>query len=494
MESIEIRRKVFYQQEKATPPMRWPLRYQILIPMVGIMVCAIVGVTLCHAYLSTNQIKLQIRDQFRQIAHTLNDATFPLTEAVLSQTKGLSGADFVLVGQKGDVVSSTRSGFVPQTVSHEPPAWNRLQISDVSQSGDTRFFHTVVKIQQRPRTQNLEYLHIYYPVKEYREALSNAIYPSLLAGSIALVVVAFLATVIAARVTRPLQLLDRKVAQIAQGNFRPMKLPTRDDEIRDLSISINQMAGQLGDYEDEIKRSERLKTLGQLRGAIAHQLRNAVTGCRIALDLHLRKCHESEDETLQVANRQLCMIEQYLQSFLENKGGHFSSFKAVCLNEIVSRTISLVMPTAKHFGIELENAAVADTISIQGDAESLEQLVTNLLLNAIEAAVPVETDQNAMAGDLGQVSIRLFQSHPESVTLEVEDTGAGPDPTIVNKMFEPLVTAKKDGTGLGLFVASEIVKNHAGQIRWERRDRKTCFIVELPLVNAENKRVEITDR
>jgi len=473
--------------------MRWPLRYQILIPMVGIMICAIVSVTLWHAYLSTNQIKLQIRDQFRQIAHTLNDATFPLTVAVLNQTKGLSGADFVLVGQNGEILSSTRPDFVPLAVSHEPPVWNELQISDVIQTDNTQFFHAVVKVQQRSRTPDLRYLHIYYPVKEYREALSNAIYPSLLAGSIALAVVAFLATVIAARVTRPLQRLDRKVAQIAHGNFQPMLQPNRDDEIRDLSISINQMAELLGDYEDEIKRSERLKTLGQLRGAIAHQLRNAVTGCRIALDLHLRKCPEIQDETLEVANRQLSMIEQYLQSFLENKGHHFSSFERVCLSEIVAKVISLVAPTAGHFGIELKNLSVEEAISIQGDVESLEQLISNLMLNAIEAAVPVEPDRSSKTADVGQVSIRLFQSSPESVTLEVQDSGSGPDPAIANKMFEPLVTAKKDGTGLGLFVASEIVKNHGGQIRWERRDQQTCFIVELPLMNVENECVEITN-
>lgn len=474
--------------------MRWPLRYQILIPMVGIMVCAIVSVTLWHAYLSTNQIKLQIRDQFRQIAHTLNDATFPLTDAVLSQTKGLSGADFVLASRKGEVLSSTRPGFVPQPVVNEPPAWNQLQISDVVQNPDASFFHTVVKIQTRPRTQGMQYLHIYYPVKAYREALSNALYPSLLAGSLALVIVAFLAMVIASRVTRPLQRLDKKVAQIAQGNFQPMIQPNRDDEIRDLSISINQMAELLGHYEDEVKRSERLKTLGQLRGAIAHQLRNAVTGCRIALDLHLRNCEQSQDESLQVANRQLCHIEQYLQSFLENKGSHFSSDERVCLNEVVSRMVSLVTPTAKHFGIELENVADTEAISIQGDAESLEQLVNNLLLNAIEAAVPVDSDSNAKTSDPGRVRIRLFQSSQESVTLEVLDTGAGPEPMIVNKMFEPLVTGKKDGTGLGLFVASEIVKNHAGQIRWERRDQMTCFIVNLPMAVKENERVKITDR
>ncbi|QDT88669.1 sensor histidine kinase [Gimesia algae] len=475
--------------------MRWPLRYQILIPMMGIMVCAIVVVTLLHAWLATNQIKLQIRDQFRQIAHTLDEATFPLTGAVLNQTKGLSGADFVLVDQDNEVYSSTRPDYVPVAVKLEPPDWNQLRISDVIETGDTHFFHTVVKIQQPARTKELRYLHIYYPVKAYREALSNAIYPSLLAGSIALIVVAILATVIAGRVTRPLQRLDRKVAQIAHGDFHPMILPARNDEIRDLSISINQMAELLGDYEDEVKRSERLKTLGQLRGAIAHQLRNAVTGCRIALDLYLRKCADSEqDETLQVANRQLCMIEQYLQSFLENKAGHFSSFEPVCLNEIVERLMSLLEPTARHGGIKLINESVEEPMTVQGDTESLEQLMSNLILNAIEATLSVKTDPDSQSDSEAEVRLKLFPGGPESVILEVTDTGPGPESAIVNKMFEPLVTAKKDGTGLGLFVAREIVQNHNGRLFWERRGQQTCFIVELPVFQVEKVCVEITNR
>ncbi|MCA9004865.1 MAG: HAMP domain-containing histidine kinase [Planctomycetaceae bacterium] len=475
--------------------MRWPLRYQILIPMVGIMVCAIVSVTLLHAWLATNQIKLQIRDQFRQIAHTLNEATFPLTVAVLNQTKGLSGADFVLVEPDNEVLSSTRPDFVPAAVKQNPPEWNQLQISDVIETGDTRFFHAVVQIHQRSPTDDVQYLHIYYPVKAYREALSNAIYPSLLAGSIALIVVAILATVIAGRVTRPLQRLDRKVAQIAHGDFHPMTLPARDDEIRDLSISINQMAELLGDYEDEVKRSERLKTLGQLRGAIAHQLRNAVTGCRIALDLYLRKCADSEqDETLQVANRQLCMIEQYLQSFLENKAGHFSSFEPVCLNEIVEKLMSLLEPTARHGGVRLINDSVEEPLTIEGDAESLEQLISNLILNAIEATLSVRTEPDSQQELEAEVRLKLFPSGLESVILEVTDTGPGPESAIVSKMFEPLVTAKKDGTGLGLFVAREIVQNHGGQLHWERRGRQTCFIVELPVYQVENARVEIINR
>lgn len=475
--------------------MRWPLRYQILIPMVGILVCAIVVVTFLQAWLATNQIKLQIRDQFRQIAHTLNEATFPLTGAVLNQTKGLSGADFVLVRQDNKVLSSTRPDYLPAAIKQEPPDWNQLQISDVIETGDAHYFHTVVKIQQRVRTDELKYLHIYYPVKAYREALSNAIYPSLLAGSIALIVVAVLATVIAGRVTRPLQRLDRKVAQIAHGDFHPMVLPSRNDEIHDLSISINQMAELLGDFEDEVKRSERLKTLGQLRGAIAHQLRNAVTGCRIALDLYLRKCANSDqDETLQVANRQLCMIEQYLQSFLDNKAGHFCSFAPVCLNEIVERLMSLLEPTARHGGIQLINDSVEEPLTVEGDAESLEQLISNLVLNAIEATLSVKTEPDSQSLSEAEVRLRLFPSGPESVTLEVTDTGPGPEPAIINKMFEPLVTAKKDGTGLGLFVAREIVENHNGRLHWERRGGQTCFIVELPVYQVENASVEITNR
>jgi nitrogen-specific signal transduction histidine kinase len=89
------------------------------------------------------------------------------------------------------------------------------------------------------------------------------------------------------------------------------------------------------------------------------------------------------------------------------------------------------------------------------------------------------------------VEVRLARSdeHPTRIALEVADNGPGPAAEIRDKLFEPLVSDKPDGAGLGLPVVKEIAELHRGAIRWERRGEWTCFIVEFPLLKEEETRV-----
>ena len=73
----------------------------------------------------------------------------------------------------------------------------------------------------------------------------------------------------------------------------------------------------------------------------------------------------------------------------------------------------------------------------------------------------------------------------DRVALAVEDSGPGPAESVHEKLFEPFVTEKPEGTGLGLFVSRQIAEAHGGSIRWERRDGMTRFIVELPVIGGE---------
>jgi nitrogen-specific signal transduction histidine kinase len=75
--------------------------------------------------------------------------------------------------------------------------------------------------------------------------------------------------------------------------------------------------------------------------------------------------------------------------------------------------------------------------------------------------------------------------------LRISDTGSGPAEHVQQTLFEPFVTAKPDGVGLGLSVAREIVEQHGGQIAWHRADGMTHFTVELPTEVAEASRVEV---
>src|SRR5439155_9042539 len=100
--------------------------------------------------------------------------------------------------------------------------------------------------------------------------------------------------------------LERRTRLIAAGDFSPMPLPRFNDELRDLSKSVNDMAQRIAQMQDTLRKTEQVGLLGQVSGGLAHQLRNGVTGARLAVQLHARECTGPADaEPLQVALRQL---------------------------------------------------------------------------------------------------------------------------------------------------------------------------------------------
>ncbi len=465
--------------------MRWSLRYQILLPMIAVMLITLVGVSLLNAYLSAQKAKSQIHSQLRDVAETISRSSFPLTDSVLQQIRGLSGAEFVVTSQSGQVITSSNQMIIPPVDSPISQSGKELVLGEVVHLNGKSYFHAVVDLSHQPNFDRSSILHVFYPEENYNTALWNAIISPLLVGGVALILVVLLSLVVSSRVTRPLGKLKNHVEQIAHGDFQPMPLPDRNDEILDLGQSVNQMAEMLASYEEEVRRHERLRTLGQLSGSMAHQLRNAATGCRMALDLHRRDCNsEKSNETLDVALRQLAVMERYLKQFFSRSDSRVKEHKPVDLVQLVKNVLKLVRPNADHVGVRTEFIPPEQTVIVKGDSEGLEQLIINLLQNGIEAsAIPRKTGNSF--DQVGKIVIRIEPSTSDHVILVVQDSGLGPAHEVKEKMFEPLVTGRADGTGLGLSVAQEIAIQHQSIIRWERRDEMTHFIVELPLSNEK---------
>jgi nitrogen-specific signal transduction histidine kinase len=114
--------------------------------------------------------------------------------------------------------------------------------------------------------------------------------------------------------------------------------------------------------------------------------------------------------------------------------------------------------------------------AIDGNTAALSQLIINLLLNAIEAAAQGAVQTGAHA----RVEVNVFAPTTDTATLTVSDSGPGPAGSVSDHLFEPFVSEKPDGVGLGLSVAREVVEQHAGQIRWQRVGGMTQFTVEFP--------------
>jgi signal transduction histidine kinase len=478
--------------------MRWPLRRQILVPMVAIVLATVGVTTLVAILVAIEQVESRLERQLADVQETLSATNFPLESNVLRQTRGLTGADFVLVDSGGQIRGSSRDTLEPIATS-APIDDGRGSALDLSRAEavtveDQQFLHTVLPLDRRRVGGDQLQLHVFYPEAAWREAWRQAAWPPLVLGAVATALVALAAGFVAWQVSTPIQQLQTQVRRLTEGDFQAVSLPARHDEVRDLAQSINQLAERLARYEEETRASERLKTLGTLGGGIAHQIRNAATGCRIALDLHTRDCPlalggSDGDESLQVAARQLTLIESHIQRFLTLGRPTVRAHQAVELGELVRQAATLVEPTATHLGVVLRTELPGDPIWQTGDAEGLVQMLVNLIVNAVEATSGARAAAGGkMSPAAGNVVVRLsteVQPAGLRTCLSVVDEGPGPAAIIAGRLFEPFATDKPGGTGLGLVVARQIAADHGGEITWNRSGERTQFIVTIPLQRGE---------
>jgi signal transduction histidine kinase len=143
--------------------------------------------------------------------------------------------------------------------------------------------------------------------------------------------------------------------------------------------------------------------------------------------------------------------------------------------------LPLVRHTAEHLGVRLDYLPPPLAVVVEADAGALQQVIVNLLLNAIEAASAGQAAHGA-GEDASQCRVSLTLTHTDArrARIRVADSGPGPRDDVAPRMFEPLVSDKADGAGLGLAVAREIVEQHGGTVAWRREAGETVFQIELP--------------
>lgn len=450
------------------------IRSQLLLPLLLLLV-GVLGLSVWMAFAAANHARRQIESRVRDVSHIVSEGKFPLAQQhVLLWVKQLSGADYLLVQQKGGRISTL--DVEPERL---PPLeevsddWRRLRLGPPLRAGDNVYLCSGIRLHRGDNSGDI--LYILYPENLWRDALWQAIWPFLiLGGSVGAASVA-LAIGLGQGLSRRIGELERRTRRIAGGDFSPVPLPRRSDEIRDLAQSINEMAERLAQFQETTQRSERLRLLGQVGGGLAHQLRNGLAGIRLAVQLFVRESSGKTDTSaLNVALRQLTLLETNLKRFLDLGRDGDDRREHCSLPALVHEAIELLRPQCRHAGIELRWQPPADDCIILGDAGKLGQLILNVLGNAVEAAGPGGVVQVTLSGEA------RLAPQPSIVVLEVRDSGPGPKPEVAGRLFEPFVTGKPEGVGLGLAVARQVAEAHGGSIRWDRQDGWTCFRIELP--------------
>lgn len=233
--------------------------------------------------------------------------------------------------------------------------------------------------------------------------------------------------------------------------------------------------------EEALRRAEKLSVLGELAAGLAHEIRNPLTSIKMLFGALAkgRAFGPEPAQDVEMISRQIARLEAIVEGFLSTARAQSApvQFERVDLNGTVDEALLLLASSATE-GTRLVVELSAGELPVRGDPTQLSQAVYNLVLNAIQAVekhghVVVRTGRRA--AEAGK---------PAEVFLEVADDGPGLPPSVAEKLFQPFVSTKKSGVGLGLSIVKRIVGVHGGRVEVESpragMDRGALFSVLLP--------------
>ncbi len=299
-------------------------------------------------------------------------------------------------------------------------------------------------------------------------------------------------------VARPLEALIAHTERIGRGDFTK-KLELRgDDELDQLAQALNDMSTRLAEQQETIVREtqnrlntlqqlrhvDRLGTLGRMAAGIAHELGtplNVVAG-RAALIASGKLDAAEVINSAKTIKSEADRITSIVQRLLDFARGRKPQRTLCELSHVVDRTVNFLAPLAgkRSIHLQFEKPAIETRISV--DESQIQQVLTNLIVNAIHA-----TKENG--------SITLSIDAPESgwLRVRVADTGTGVPIELRERIFEPFFTTKDvgEGTGLGLSIAYGIVQEHGGRLEIsDNQPQGAVFDLWLPLeadASADNE-------
>ena len=265
---------------------------------------------------------------------------------------------------------------------------------------------------------------------------------------------------------------DRLEPEQATVEWQPDGEPLRDGADA-LLARVEQAVLRLQQREREFRRTERLATMGQLAAGFAHEIRNPLTSALLLLQTARKDPSAGglTDEDLDLIEQELNRVERSLQGFLDYARPPKLTRATCDLGDVVRHALALTRARLEPQGVAVD-LDVAEDCGLDADREQLRQMVLNLILNALDAM--------PHGGRLG-LRIAADPSAMPAVELTVTDTGQGITAPVLSRLFEPFVTGKDTGLGLGLVVSKRIVEEHGGTIRgWNRQEGGASFVVRLP--------------
>jgi PAS domain S-box-containing protein len=278
-----------------------------------------------------------------------------------------------------------------------------------------------------------------------------------------------LASVILHVQNRPFGILDAHASR--GGAFTTADVTFLQAVANVLAAAIERKRGEQLQRERDLLRAEKMEAVGQVAASVAHELRNPLTAIKGLIQVNRREAESCglPVEDMRVIEEAIRRMERTLQTFFDFARPPEPERHLQGLGEIVDRTLALARGRAEERKVSIVANRQPDPIIVEVDGGQIQQLLLNLVLNALDAmplggSLEVQVDH-----DCGEAEVRLL------------DTGPGVDPSLLPRIFDPFVSGKEGGLGLGLAVSRRIAEDHGGRLAAENRPGVgACFVLRLP--------------
>lgn len=245
---------------------------------------------------------------------------------------------------------------------------------------------------------------------------------------------------------------------------------------REAATSLEQSNRELHESHEQLRRADRLSTLGEIAAGLAHEIQNPLAGIRGAVEIMASRAGSGspEAEFADVATKELARVERLLREFLMYARPHDPTLRPTNARDLGERVIALLRPEADAKNLHLEYLVGEPHLSLDLDPEQMTQVLLNVVLNAIHASPSGSR-------------VRIRESaEPGWGSIEVIDEGHGIAPEHASRIFDPFFTTKARGTGLGLATSQRIVAAHRGTIAaLPGSPTGTIFRIRLPLSSLQ---------
>jgi signal transduction histidine kinase len=447
---------------------RLRLQHRIVIAVVLVALISSGGAAWVAVRVTTDAFRSRLQTQLAGSASAVSTVGLALNPGILRTLSGLVGAHIVTLGPDGTVLaaSSDRPDERLLAALRQAAAVSETARPDAAVA-DCGFpcMVAVREVEGRPGA----VVALAAELSALDAATSSVARAIMLSALVSVVLLVLVMQAVVRRLTVPLDRLVQFARERSRADSR--RAAVGDDEVGELAEAFNSMLDRLDAAQAAAVRSEKLGLTGLFAARVAHDIRNPLSSIKLQAQLLRAQAKDAEIvSTLTGVLRDIAQVESVVGDLMELARPGDLRRESVAINDVVRDALQHVAAQFAYRKIQVEERLAEGLPVLSLDRTRFKQALLNVLVNASEA-LPTG----------GHVQVSTAREG-DRLSVEVCDDGIGIPAGLTERVFEPFVSTKREGVGLGLVNVKAVVEGHGGRIALEpRQPRGTCARISLPV-------------